>query len=256
MIVTTAGRTNEDYINKAKIVANDLGVRYVPRKKRSLSALHTTHQNIVVVGKDGIQLYHKDSNEPYFFHPNVAMIRVKRLLKGEQDPLIDVSGLGEGDSFLDCTLGNGSDSLVASLVVGHCGSVVGIESSNALAYVTKEGLQSWGSDLELVNEAMRRIVVVNEDHFSYLQKQPSNSVDVIYFDPMFEETIEESNGLRAMSAFTSYTTITTETIAEARRVARKRIILKDHFRSTRFSNLGFHQHIRKTSKFHYGTIEL
>ena len=256
MIVTTAGRTNQEYINLAKKVADDLRIPYVKRNKQSIAKMYSLSSNIVVIGKQGIELHNKDSHEPYFFHPNVAMIRAKRLLKGEQDPLIEVSGLHEGDSFLDCTLGFGSDSIIASLVVGVSGKVIGIESSTILAYIVKQGLQSWSSQNQRIDQAMRKVEVVNSNHLDTLKSMSAKSVDVIYFDPMFEESIPESNAIQAMSYHCNHETITADTIEEAKRVARKSIVLKDHFRSERFQKLGFEQQIRKTAKFHFGVINI
>ena len=256
MIVTTAGRTNEQYIEKAKQVATDLHVPYVKRNKKSLQSLHVQHENIVVVGKDGIQLYRRDSGEPYFFHPNVAMIRVKRILNGEMDPLIEAANLGEGDIFLDCTLGYASDSIVASFIVGEKGTVIGVEASPVLAYLAQQGLQSWQHDFLPIEQAMRRIQVQTGDHLSHLKEMADNSVDVVYFDPMFEESIQESNALQTLAPFTCTSSLSEEAVAEAKRVARKKVVLKDHFRSTRFQQFGFQQQIRKTSKFHYGVITI
>lgn len=256
MIVTTAGRTNEQYVAKAKEVATDLQVPYIKRNKKSLQSLHAENENIVVVGKDGIQLYHRDGKEPYFFHPNVAMIRVKRIINGESDPLIEAADLKEGDSFFDCTLGYASDSIVASYIVGEKGKVIGTEASPVLAYLTKQGLQSWKYDSSPIEQAMRRIIVQTGNHYDYLKEMPDNSVDVVYFDPMFEHSITESNAMQTLASFTSFAPLTEEIISEAKRVARKKVVLKDHFRSTRFQQLGFQQQIRKTSKFHYGVITI
>ncbi|MGM9926872.1 MAG: class I SAM-dependent methyltransferase [Bacillus sp. (in: firmicutes)] len=255
MIVTTAGRTSEQYIEQAKLVAYELNIPYIKRNKQSLNKLHEQHENIVVVGKAGIQLYHREGKDPYFFHPNIAMIRVKRMQNGEHDPLVDAADLQEGDSFLDCTLGYASDSIVASYAVGENGRVTGIEASILLAYLTKQGLQNWEHDYPPVQQAMRKINVLTGDHYTYLQQMPSDSVDVVYFDPMFEESIAESNALQTLAHFTDFSPLTEETIAEAKRVARKKVVLKDHFRSTRFQQFGFRQQIRKTSKFHYGVID-
>lgn len=256
MIVTTAGRTNQAYINLAKKVAEELSIPYVKRNKQSIAKMYSLCSNIVVIGKQGIELYNKDSREPYFFHPNVAMIRAKRILKGEHDPLIEVSGLKEGDSFLDCTLGHGSDSIIASLVVGESGRVIGIESSTILAYIVTEGLKSWNSQNQQIDQAMRNVEVINSNHLDILKSMPTKSIDVIYFDPMFEESITESNAIQAMSYHCNYDTITAETIKEAKRVARKNVVLKDHFRSERFQAFGFEQQIRKTAKFHFGVINI
>lgn len=256
MIVTTAGRTNQEYIHLAKKVANELNIPYVKRNKQSIAKMFSISSNIVVIGKQGIELHNRESHEPYFFHPNVAMIRAKRILKGEHDPLIEISGLKAGDSFLDCTLGYGSDSIIASLIVGESGKVIGIESSTILSYIVKEGLQNWSSQNQQIDQAMRHVEVVNSNHYDVLKSMPTKSIDVIYFDPMFEESITESNALQTMSFHCNHDTITADTIEEAKRVARKKIVLKDHFRSERFKILGFEQLIRKTAKFHFGFINV
>jgi hypothetical protein len=44
-------------------------------------------------------------------------------------------------------------------------------------------------------------------------------------------------------------------MSEAVRVAKKRVILKDHYKSTRFVKFGFQVLRRKTAKFHFAFIE-
>lgn len=256
MIVTTGGRTTEEYIKKAMEVATDLQIPYISRRKQSLQSLYKQYNPVVIVGKEGIRLYHQDAKEPYFFHPNLAMVRVKRLMNHEHDAFIEIAQLKQGDTLLDCTLGYASDSIVASYIVGDAGRVMGVEASPILAYLTKLGLQSWEGQNREIQAAMQRIEVIEANHDCYLRSLPSKSVDVVYFDPMFEESIGESTALQTLSPFTVYSQLTGDIIDEAKRVARKKVILKDHFRSERFQQLGFTQHIRKTSKFHYGTIDL
>ena len=52
-----------------------------------------------------------------------------------------------------------------------------------------------------------------------------------------------------------YHDITDETIAEAKRVARKRVVLKDHVRSSRFEKHNLYVYKRKSAKFHFGVID-
>ena len=60
----------------------------------------------------------------------------------------------------------------------------------------------------------------------------------------FEETVIESDGIK-LKHFALYHDITDETIAEAKRVARKRVVLKDHFRSSRFEKHNFYVYKKK-----------
>ena len=56
---------------------------------------------------------------------------------------------------------------------------------------------------------------------------------------MFEESILESDGIRTLTHFAVTHSLTEEIIEEAKRVARNRVVLKDHFRSLRFEQFGF-----------------
>lgn len=256
MFVTTAGRTNENMTAKARAIALELKVDFVPRKKRSVLAIQEiVTDDCLVVGKDRLELFPLGATEPFFFHPNSAMFRIKRLMKGESDPLIVAAKLQEGMSFLDCSLGLGSDSIVASFVVGESGSVTGIEARQELAYLVKTGLKKWESGIEAIDKAMEKIKVLEGYSLEFLKAQEDNSVDCVYFDPMFDESILESDGIRGLTHFAVYDGLSQEVIEHAYRVARKRVVLKDHFKSSRFDDFGFEVYRRKTAKFHFGVIE-
>lgn len=255
MFVTTAGRTNPDMIDEAKQIALDLECPYQDRRKKSVQTLQSLYKDdCIVVGKERLELFLVDAGEPFFFHPNSSMFRIKRLLKNEHDPFIEATGLEKGMSLLDCTLGLASDSIVASFVVGASGKVVGTEENKYLAYLVGQGLSTWESGLVGMDEAMRAIVVEHSSALTYLKKIPSNEFDCVYIDPMFEETILESDGIRALAHLAVYTEMREEFISEAKRVARRRLVLKDHFRSNRFEQFGFSVIKRPSAKFHFGII--
>lgn len=257
MIVTTSGRPNNHLIHSAEQIALELSGSFIKRNKTSVEDIkRLCKDDVLVVGKNRIELHYFDQQSPLFFHPNSAMFRIKRLIKGEKDPLCEACNLQYGDSFLDCTLGLASDSIVASYAVGEHGIVKGIEGSENLAFIVKVGLQQWETGLNALDDAMRRIDVSTYDHLSFLRNCPDKSYDVIYFDPMFEETIEESVGLVPLKHIANYSPLEKETINEAKRVAKRRIVLKDHWKSKRFEQHGFHVLVRKSAKFHYGVIEI
>ena len=256
VMVTTAGRTDRALDRKAEQIAAGLDLPFSFRNKRSVSFFLKEFENVMVVGKQTLELHGRSSKEPYFFHPNLAMVRVKRLASGLNDAFIEAAELKEGDSLLDCTLGFASDSITASYIVGESGRVTGIEGNRLLSYIAAAGLQSWEGQFPEMEAAMRRIEVVASNHFEYLLACADKSVDVVYFDPMFEESIEASSAMRTISDFAVFTEINEAIITEAKRVARKKVVLKDHFRSKKFAELGFTQQIRKSSKFHYGTISV
>jgi hypothetical protein len=256
MFVTTAGRTNEEMIEQAKEIADELQIPFVERKKRSVVQLQEQHNDsCIVVYKERMELYLLGESNPFFFHPSSAMFRIKRLLRGEHDPFIEACQLSSGMSFLDCTIGLGSDSIVASYRVGSSGKVIGLEAEKYLSYIVQDGLKKWSTDIQEINESMRRIEVRHEHCYSYLKMLPSESIDVIYFDPMFEETIAESISIQPLTKIANYEVFQSHWIMEALRVAKNRVVLKDHYLSERFNLFGFKVMPRKTSKFHYGYID-
>lgn len=256
MFVTTAGRTDERMIGIAQAVAAELQVDYVPRDKKAIQLLQSDqNSDCIVVGKQRLELYQMGESQPFFFHPNSATFRIKRLMKGEQDPFAEAARLTEGMSIVDCTLGLASDAIVASFLVGASGTVVGVEGQKYLAFLVKEGLEKWDPDFLRMREAMERIKIVQQHSMDYLASLSSGSVDCVYFDPMFEENILESDGIKALGKFALYEEFNGEMITEALRVARKRVILKDHYKSARFEKFGFQVFKRKSAKFHFGVIE-
>ncbi|HDR7470409.1 class I SAM-dependent methyltransferase [Bacillus toyonensis] len=256
MIVTTAGRTNKEMTSYAKKIATELNSSFVIRNDIPVHKLHEKYeQDVLVVGKNRLAIYPEGTEESFFFHPNSAMFRVKRLMRGEHDPFVQAAKLESGMTVLDCTLGMASDSIVASYIVGESGKVTGLEGNEYMAYIMEKGLQTWSSSVAEIDKAMQRIHVKQTEHFAFLTQCEDNSYDVVYLDPMFEETVIESDGIKGLKHFALYHDITDETIAEAKRVARKRIVLKDHFRSTRFKKHNFHVYKRKSAKFHFGVID-
>ncbi|MDQ0228847.1 hypothetical protein J2S19_000097 [Metabacillus malikii] len=241
----------------AQEIAHDLNMKYVKRNKQSVQELkHNYQDDLFVVGKNRIEYHLLFQESPLFFHPNSAMFRVKRLMKGDEDPFCSACNLKKGTTLLDCTLGLGSDSIVASFFTGSQGVIKGIEANEVLAYIVRKGLKQWETGVLELDYAMKRIEVVHNDHFTFLQMCSDNTYDVVYFDPMFEEAIESSEGLNPLRGVASYNPLSIEIISEAKRVAKKRVVLKDHWKSERFEQLGFEVFKRKSAKFHYGVIEI
>ena len=256
-IVTTAGRPDEQSEQLAHAVCEALDVRFEPRKKRSVAKMSKDYNaHVIVAGKNRYEYYPIGTIEPFFFHPNSAAFRLKRLARGEQDPMIEACDLQAGDSFLDCTLGIGADSLVAAFTVGETGRVVGLEANSNVAFIVKKGMQTYDTTELPLTACMRQIEVICSEAVPYLKTVPDDTFDVVYMDPMFEEVIEESNNFEPLREAGEHFTLTAEWVEEAKRVAKKRVVLKAHFRSDWFDEFGFTRDIRLTSKFHYGVIKL
>ncbi|WP_163539278.1 class I SAM-dependent methyltransferase [Gracilibacillus sp. YIM 98692] len=257
MIITTAGRSTNRLITHSKRLSATYQLPFIERKGQSIENLKKLYKDdILVVGKDQLFISCLDGDQKLFFHPNLAMVRSKRVVNGEEEPFLSTTKLIKGMSILDCTLGLASDSIIASLAVGAGGSVIGIEGSKSLYILAKEGLSSLNSRHEWFDQAMRRISVIHDDHYSYLKKAETNAVDIVYFDPMFHKSIHTSNGINPLRKQAISSDLTMDVIKEAKRVARQRVVIKDHWQSERFNQFGFIQFKRKTSPFHYGSIEL
>ncbi|TSI11265.1 class I SAM-dependent methyltransferase [Lysinibacillus sp. BW-2-10] len=255
-IVTTAGRPDELSLSLANKACEQLGLSFEPRKKRSVAKIsEQLNANVIVAGKNRYEYYPKGASGPFFFHPNSAAFRLKRVAKGEKDPFLEACQLQKGDAILDCTLGIGSEAMLAAFIVGDSGKVVGLEADPNVAFIVQNGMKTYDtSELPLTN-CMRQIHVVHREAVEFLRTQSDNAFDVVYLDPMFEEVIEESNNFEALRDAGRHVKLTNEWVREALRVAKRRVVLKAHFKSLAFEEFGFVRDVRLTAKFHYGVID-
>lgn len=256
-IVTTERKVKEASRILAQQTAERLQLPFVPRGTVSIDGLREAHGvDFVLVAKQG-QLMLETPEGEMFFHPNMAHLRVKNLRLGKPDHMVEAMGLRPGMSVLDCTLGFGADAIVASFVAGESGQVTGLEVSPLVCAVVGYGLAHFHRDNLVLQEAMHRIRVVQADDLSYLRAQPDNSVDIIYFDPMFRHPLTTSENLNPLRSVADHRPVSLETVAEARRVARRRIVLKENSRSCEFSRLGFPEIAGgRYSPVHYGIMKL
>lgn len=257
MIVTTSYEPTKENVEKAERLAVELSGKSVPRKRSSLQLLRKQYQAdaVLLVTKDEIR-YYVGERPPIFFHPSMGAVRIKRLLRGEDDLLLTASGVSEGDSVIDCTAGFASDSIVFAYAVGEQGSVTALESELIPAVLIREGLASYESDIPELTAAMRRIQALHVNHMDYLQGLADKSADVIYFDPMFRQPIEESSSITPLRTVANGSAISIAALQEARRVARKSIVLKEHRDSGEFARLGFDKVLKSNTKTTYGVIRL
>lgn len=254
-IITTGGRPDERSEKLAQEASDVLGYEVVERKKRSIARLQRDYKSAVLVaGANRYELYRIGMEKPLFFHPNSAAFRLKRIAQGNQDPLVEIAQLKAGDSFLDCTLGLGSDSIIASAIVGDTGRVLGIEGGADVAFLTGRGLGIYESHSDALTRAMKGIEVVHAEAIRYLESQPDASWDVVYIDPMFSEPIEESSNFTPLREVGLQTKLTKQWIEEAKRVSKRSLVVKDRFDSPVFEQFNFVQQIRPNTKFHFGYI--
>lgn len=255
MFITTSKQCSRIAKTKARELANELLCEYIERGKYTLSQLmgKIDDKELLLVEDNNVRFLKRDKND-LFFHPNLAKIRITSMLKGSHDRLIEIAQVQKGDAVLDCTMGLATDAIVFSFAVGEKGNVVTVESESILALLAREGLQSYKSGIDELDGAMERVIVVHADHFEYMKRQPDKSFDVVYFDPMFRQPVN-TIALTPLREIANNSAVRIDAIKEAKRIARKKIILKERPNSREFERLGFEEIFRnKSSDVIYGTI--
>lgn len=247
MIITTSLRENEELIARSQALALDLGADYQPRCKLSLAKCLERFGPFYLLYKDRLSFINANASE-LTFHPDTAALRIK----APHDALVSLLGKSP-KTILDTTMGLASDSLVMAAVGNQ---VTALESQDVIFQVVSRGLDSYQTDDKQLEKAMRSIKAIKSDSLSFLKAQADNSFDIIYADPMFSETIKESENLEAIKPLANGSRLTEEWLNEAKRVAKERIIIKAHFRDTVFEELGFERQVRPNQKLHYGFIDL
>lgn len=159
-IVTTSQKGKGDLIPRAKGAAKLLRIPYVERKRLSLANLQANHKNkdILIFSQKGPQLF-TGEGKAHEFHLSMAQLRLIAYDRGETDHLVEALGPEAISSFLDCTAGLGSDSLVVAYAKRSCKKMVALEGNPLLAYITNYGLRHFVHENDTVTAALRRIQV-------------------------------------------------------------------------------------------------
>jgi hypothetical protein len=255
-VVTTSYDPSPKEHKKAQLLAENLDVSYVLRDQMSLEKMMQQRHvdGVLIVTKQGLR-YESNDRPSFYVHPNLSIVRLKQWSKGENDAMVRVAGLREGDHVLDCTLGMGADAIVASYVTGASGRVVGLESEPLLAQMVADGLHNYVSGRQAIDMAMRRIEVVNCNYRTYLEQSPSNSFDVVVFDPMFRQTVYRSKAMQLLKPLANSTAVDQASVEHAMRVAKRQVLLKERCNSGEFDRLGFTV-VHRSSSYAWGVIEL
>jgi 16S rRNA G966 N2-methylase RsmD len=254
-LVTTSTKVSEELIAKAIEVSQQLNIPYITRNRYSLPKMEKEYDSngILVITRDRLLVY--VNGQEFFFHPGMAKLRIKSLRSGNNDQMIDAMQLEPGDHVLDCTLGLGSDAVVANYITTALGSVTGLEVNPLMAFVVAEGTKHYQNSSSTLVNAVRGINVINASHREYLNKLADQSVDVVYFDPMFRNPLHKSTGMNPLRKLADHAPLEVETVKEACRVAKKRVVLKETSGSNEFYRLGFNNVVGgKNSPIAYGVI--
>lgn len=192
-----------------------------------------------------------NGTERLSFHPSMALIRLINLLRGGSDRFLEATQLKPGNYLVDATLGLGTDALIGAWAVGEEGRVLAIEQSPILAALAHDGLSHFAEIIPKAKNrdkqdtwaalarASRQIEVRWGEHREFLCLIPSNSVDVVYFDPMFRHTCKQSDSIQPLHRWSDHSPLDVIAVLEACRIARHRVVLKERKNSSEFRRLGF-----------------
>ena len=258
LFVTTSLEPSSELEARARGFARELGAPYVGRGDLGLPRLFRAHpgaRRALLVQTNRLLLAMPGGTE-LFYHPNMAFLRLGNLLRGGRDLLVDAAGLRPGDRVLDATLGYAAEAILCAYAVGTEGVVHGVEAVPELGVVVREGLQSVVTDHRVLNETMRRVQVVHlGHHLEYLRACAAGSYDVVCFDPFFEEILPDSETFAPLRAFGDHAPLLPDALAEARRVARRRVVVKAMRWSPLLADLGITERFdSKSGKVTYGVL--
>jgi hypothetical protein len=238
---------------RAKELAQELNLPYIPRRSfRDLLKIVGTDYCYVVESDRIVVKYRSGS---LFFHPSTAKVRMRNVKKGLKDHLIECLQLAGSEWILDTTFGLGAEAVLMAGFLEE-GKVVGLEASTPTYIVVREGLKNYRDKEDWVNDAMRRIEILNVDFREHLVNCPDDSFDIVYCDPMFENPVYESSSMNPLRPFAVYDTVTDKDVEEMLRVARRKVVLKAHALDSLFNRIKVDRITgSKKSQVLYGVIE-
>lgn len=211
---------------KARKLASELGIPMIPRRGRSVARILAEERLDGLITVTAVRTGLHVRGSEFFFHPNMAKTRIKGLQKGGRDVMVDAMGLCPGMTVLDATVGLASDAIVAAYAVGPSGRVLGIDVEPLVVAIVRIGLQEFDMDNREVAAAMRAVNLMCAEHLEFLRQCADDEYDVVYFDPFFCWPIAGSAGIEPLRAIAVLDDVRPEAIAEAVRVARRRVVIK------------------------------
>jgi len=255
--VTTSLRAATSVAGTAMLIAAELKVPYIKRCDEPVdNLLESLNLNGLII-VSSTRISYRNSYCEFFFHPGLAKLRIKEIRDGKTDQMIRAMSLQRGYSVLDCTLGLGTDAIVASYIAGGEGRVAGLENSTVISCLVRRGLSTYQEPQEDIASAMRRVKVIEADYREFLSKLPAGSFDIVYFDPMFRAPGCRSPAINALRPLASTGPVDVEAIEMAKKVASRRIVLKERRGSEEFKRLGFEKITGgRNSTVAYGIIDL
>lgn len=230
LAVTVTARQPGRYNSTAKAKAAEWGVPFFarPEKGQLSEFIGVIAEAFLVLGGEGWTLH--DGKGELYFSPGSAALRVGRLF---DDVLVRLCELKAGDSVFDGTLGLGADALICARQVGPTGKVIAVESSLPLYALVSEGLRRAPPFPDSAT-----IDVRHSHSLAVLKTLESHSLDCVVFDPMFDLPKRSSASFDMLRTYASHEPLDEATLKEARRVARRWVVVKGGRYGKEFERLG------------------
>lgn len=230
--------------------------RYQPTtsKPATLTKLMAVHeaQAAVVLDANGTHMKTSDGTE-FKLHGGLGVLRVRSVMSGANDTLASICALRAGDTFVDGTAGQCQDALVAAAAVGPTGRVIALEASPLLWSVTA-GRPVCTSDDEIDRLLNERIEVRLGEAITLLAQMADGSADVVYFDPMFAMPAKASASFEILRSFAHHVPLSLDTIMQARRVARRCVVVMDQPGGSELERLGMRV-VSQGQRKRFGVLE-
>ncbi len=224
---------------RAKEQAAAWGLPYLDRARNAPQPEGA--EALLVLGGDGWTLRRPEGL--LRFSPGMAQLRIKRIDQGfSEDMLIRCGELRASDHVLDCTMGLGADALVCARVVGPAGKVLALEKSLALVALATEPLR------HPYGEGFAQIEVRHADSALVLPALAPKSFDVVLFDPMFGRPNKSSQAFDMLRHYADPSGLTPQMLDDAKRVARRWVVVKGSRYSKDFKKLGLVAESRSLSR--------
>jgi hypothetical protein len=187
---------------------------------------------VLVLRADGVVLL--DAQGSARWSAGMAHVRARNVERRAPQPdhLLLAGEIAPGDHVLDATLGRGQDALVLAQAVGKRGRVLGVEASLPLFAWTSTGMRRCSR----VEGAL--VECVHGDALTVLRAQPAASFDVVFFDPMFDKPALYEEGFALVRRHADPSPVTESMLREARRVARRWVVVKAAPQSPLLRRLG------------------
>ena len=212
----------------AKAWAAELQVPFVERYENgSLDVMldDLKLDTLLIAGKKGPQLYTREGM--LLYHPGLGKVRWQRVVqRGENDNFLTAMQISPGQRILDCTVGLAADALLASHAAGEAGRVIGLEASLPLWFLTSQGTAAYKGKFAELNADLRRIEIIHAEAGEYLQAQPADSFDAVYFDPMFRQPVRKSSEMVPLRPLAYTDPLPLSIVELALRVA-PRVVIKE-----------------------------